>query len=339
MRHLALLATGGTIATRGTPGGRRVEVDAAGLLRAAEAVWGPVPPRVETHDVNSVASFAAGIPDVLALAARVRAALRDADGVVVTHGTDTLEEAAFLLALAHEGTAPVVVTGAQRPFDDPAPDGPRNLAAALRWAASPEAGGTGVTVVFADAVLPAVGVRKTRSLGLDAFSAPGRGPVGHVDEAGVRRHRTAPAPAPLIAPGAADLPRVDVVSQYLGADASAVEHAVASGARGVVVAGFGSGNATPAVTRACLGLLESGVPVVMASRTGSGPVVGLYNGGGADLAAAGAVFAGDLSPWQARLLLAAALSAESGAADPDAPARRCRTWLREAGAVAAEPRP
>lgn len=338
MRRLALLATGGTIATRGAPTGRRVEVEGAELLRAAEAVWGAPPAHVRVLDLSGAASFAAGISDVLALSAAVRAALRDADGVVVTHGTDTLEESAFLLALAHGGLAPVVLTGAQRPFDDPAPDGPRNLAAALRWAAAPEAAGSGVTVVFADAVLPAVGVRKTQSLGLAAFSAPGRGPVGHVDEAGVRRHHSPPVPAPLLAPDITDLPRVDVVSQYLGADASAVEHAVEAGARGVVVAGFGSGNTTPAATRACLRLLDSGIPVALASRTGSGPVMGLYAGGGADLAAAGAVFAGDLSPWQARLLLAAALAAEAGSTDPAAPARRCRSWLQEVGAAAA-PRP
>lgn len=334
MRRLVLLATGGTIATRSTEDGRRVGVGGAELLRAAETVWGPVGPKVEVRDVNRIVSFAATVPDVLALAWAVREALREGDGVVVTHGTDTLEESAFLLALAHEGPAPVVVTGAQRPFDDPAPDGPRNLAAALHWAAAPRAHGSGVTVAFADAILPAVGVRKTRSLGLEAFSAPGRGPVGHVDEAGVRRHHGVPPAAPLIAPDTADLPRVDIIGQYLGADASAVEHAVASGARGLVIAGFGSGNATPAVTAACLRLLESGFPVVVTSRTGSGPVAGLYAGGGADLAAAGAVLAGDLSPWQARLLLAAALAAEPGAADPQAPAHRCRSWLREAGVTA-----
>ncbi|RCV50093.1 asparaginase domain-containing protein [Marinitenerispora sediminis] len=335
MRHLVLLGTGGTIATRTAPQGRRVDVGAGELLAAAARVWEVPEAAVEVRDVRRITSFSAGVPDVLALARAVRAAAAGADGVVVTHGTDTLEESAFLLALAHGGPVPVVVTGAQRPFDDPAPDGPRNLAAALRWAAAPESDGTGVTVVFADAVLPAVGVRKTHTLELAAFAAPGRGPIGHVDEAGVRRHHTAAPPAPLLDAAADDLPRVAVVPQYLGADASDIEHAVRRGARGVVVAGLGAGNTPPPVTAACLDLLAAGVPVMLTSRVGAGPVVGLYAGGGADLAAAGAILAGDLSPWQGRLLLAAALAA--GAAEPSSTAatvaERCRTWLRAAGAV------
>ncbi|MER6987866.1 asparaginase domain-containing protein [Saccharopolyspora hirsuta] len=327
MQHLVLLGTGGTIATRGTALGRRVAANATELLGAAEAVWDLTGIDVEPRDLAGITSFAAGVSDVLALVAAVRQAAAEADGVVITHGTDTLEEAAFLLALAHAGPQPVVLTGAQRPFDDPAPDGPRNLAAALRWAAAPDAVGTGVTVAFADEILPAIGVRKSHTLALRAFSAPGRSPVGRVDEAGVRAIGTSPH-APLLAPGTTELPRVDVIPQYLGVDASAVDNAVAQGARGVVIAAFGSGNTTPATTEACLRLLEDGIPVLITSRTGEGAVTGLYAGGSADLAAAGAVFAGDLSPWQARLLLAAALSTE----DADA-AQLCLGWLRDVGAV------
>jgi L-asparaginase len=105
-----------------------------------------------------------------------------------------------------------------------------------------------------------------------------------------------------------------------------------AGARGLVVAGFGAGNATPEVVRACLDLLRAGVPVAVASRVGEGPVLGLYAGASAELAAAGALFAGDLSPWQARLLLAAAIAADP-AASPAEVARRCRAWLVEAGAL------
>jgi L-asparaginase len=329
VQQIALLSTGGTIATRSTPHGRRVEVGATELLDAAREVWDLSEVEVEPRDAAGIPSFAAAIPDVLALAETVRRTLADADGVVITHGTDSLEETAFLLALSQEASKPVVLTGAQRPFDDPAPDGPRNLATALRWAAAPEARRTGVTVAFSDEILPAVGVRKVHTLAPRAFSAPDRALVGHVDEAGVRARGCAPC-APLLPPGTTDLPRVDVVAQYLGADPAALEHAVASGAHGLVVAGFGSGNTTPATTRACLRLLSEGFPVLITSRTGAGPVLGLYSGGSADLAEAGAVFAGDLSPWQARLLLAAALSAEDR---PHRVAQRCMTWLREARVV------
>ena len=286
---------------------------------------------VEPHDVTAVPSFAAGVADILSLAHTVQTQLRDpaVSGVVVTHGTDTMEEAAFLLALSHGGPAPVVLTGAQRPADDPTPDGPRNLAAALRWAADPRSDASGVTVAFADAILPAIGVRKTHSLAVATFAAPGRGPIAHVDEGGTRRHATPVRPAPLLDHEPADLPRVDVVSLYLGADATAVHAARDAGAHGIVLAGFGAGNATPAVTEASLHLLDEGIPVLLASRTGAGPVAGLYAGGGADLVAAGAVPAGDLSPWQARLLLAAVLATEPDRARVD---ERCRSWLTEAGA-------
>ena len=331
MAHLVLLGTGGTIATRATGGGRAVGVGAAELLRAADAVWPRPGVRVEPRDVAGRPSFAAGLTDVLDLAARIASAVAEAEGVVVTHGTDTLEESAFLVSLTHSSPAPVVFTGAQRPFDDPAPDGPRNLAAALRWAASPRSRGSGVTLVFADRVLPVVGVRKTHTLALRAFAAPGRGPVAQVDEAGVRVLATV-RPAPLPMPAVRDLPRVEVVGQYLGADAAALTDARSRGARGVVVAGFGSGNTTPEATRACLRLLSDGVPVLITSRVGEGPVAPLYAGGGADLAAAGAVFAGDLSPWQARLLLAWVL-AGTAPGDLGAVRDRCLAWLRETGAA------
>ncbi|WP_326686284.1 MULTISPECIES: asparaginase [unclassified Streptomyces] len=339
MRHIVLLSTGGTIATRNGAAGRRVEVGARELLGSQSGAPWLDGVRIDARDAASFVSFAAGIPEALSLAESVREATAEADAVVVTHGTDTLEESAFLLALTHGGPEPVVFTGAQRPFDDPAPDGPRNLATALRWAATAESDGTGVTVAFADGIWPAVGVRKTHALAVDAFGAPGRGPVGRVDEGGVRRYGSAPREV-LLPPDTADLPRVDVIGQYLGVDGSAVRHAVREGARGLVVAGFGSGNTTPATTEACVHLLGEGVPVLVSSRTGEGAVTGLYAGGSAELAAAGAVFAGDLSPWQARLLLAAALAAEDstkrGADGMERVTRRCRDWLRATGAVPRE---
>ena len=187
------------------------------------------------------------------------------DGVVVTHGTDTLEETAALLALTHDGVTPVVVTGAQRPFDDPAPDGPTNLAAALAWAAR---GRPGVTVVFDGRVLPAIGARKVHTSALTAFAAPGRGPLASVDGGVVREHATAP-PTGLADPPER-LPRVDVVAQYVGADAHAIDAAAAAGAEGVVIAAFGAGNATPPVVAAAEALIARGVPVAVASRTGEG---------------------------------------------------------------------
>ncbi|HEY2222333.1 asparaginase [Actinomycetospora sp.] len=319
MTRLALLATGGTIATRATAEGRAVAASARDLLGTVTGADTGV--EVVPIDAAGRLSFAATLDDLAALARTVREACAEHDGVVVTHGTDTLEETAALLALTHDGATPVTLTGAQRPFDDPAPDGPGNLGAALRWAAH---GRPGVTVTFAGRVLPAIGVRKVHTAALAAFAAPDRGPLASVDGAGVREH--AVAPDAVLGDPPTTLPRVDVVAQYVGADAHALDAAMAAGARGVVVAAFGAGNATPAVVDSARRLLERGVPVVVASRTGAGAVEGLYAGGGADLARAGALFAGDLSPWQARLLLAVAL-----ASAPDDPVGAARAWAARTG--------
>ncbi|WP_433801786.1 asparaginase [Actinomycetospora sp. CA-084318] len=316
MSRLALLATGGTIATRATADGRAVSATAADLLATARTDLD-----VTAIDAAGRLSFAATLDDLAALARTVREACADHDGVVLTHGTDTLEETTALLALTHDGRTPVTITGAQRPFDDPAPDGPGNLAAALRWAAH---GRAGVTVTFAGQVLPAIGVRKVDAEALTAFAAPGRGPLASVDAHRVREHAAA-APTGLADPPTA-LPRVDVVAQYVGADDHAITAAADAGARGVVVAAFGAGNATPPVVGKARELLDRGIPVAVASRTGSGAVEGLYAGGGADLARAGALFAGDLSPWQTRMLLAVAV-----AAHPDDPIGAAREWMARVG--------
>jgi L-asparaginase len=175
----------------------------------------------------------------------------------------------------------------------------------------------GALLCFDGLVFAARGVRKVETLRSGAFGAPGRGPVLRLAAASVLPLGRPVRPAALPLDLAADLPRVDVVACYLGVDGALMHAAVAAGAAGLVLQAFGAGNVTPAVVEATEGLVAAGIPVLVCSRVPSGPVVPLYTGGGgADLARAGAVFAEDLSPWQARLLLAAAL-----ALAPDDPQR------------------
>ena len=324
---IILLATGGTIASIDAPAGRRVGRGGTELLAEAAKVW-PLPQRVEVRDTRALVSSALTATDVHELA---RYCGRS-HPVVITHGTDAMEETAFALSLLREPTdPPVVFTGAQRPFDDPSPDGPRNLAAALAWAGSTEARGTGVSVVFGDEVLPAIGVRKTHTLSVTGFSAPGRGPFANVDEGGVRRFAVPVLPATSLT-GAAGIAieRVEVLSVQLGITHTILDALLASDAA-LVVEGMGAGNAPPELTARLVAAIEDGRPVVVTSRTGAGASVGLYAGGGADLARAGALFAGDLSTVQARWALAAALS--------HGPVWKTRLneWLRSAGCVAAAP--
>jgi L-asparaginase len=245
-----------------------------------------------------------------------RCLVEGVEGVVVTQGTDTMEESAYLADLVHDDPRPIVFTGAQRPFDAPAPDGPANLADALRVAASPAARNFGVLLCFDGLVFAAHGVRKVETLRSGAFAAPGRGPVLRLAGESVRPLARPVRPVALPLDLADDLPRVDVVACYLGADGTLMRAAAAAGAAGIVLEAFGAGNVPPAIAEATEELVTGGIPVLVCSRVPSGPVVPLYATGGARLSRAGAVFAGDLSPWQGRLLLAAAL-----ALAPDNPRR------------------
>ncbi len=314
MARVHLLATGGTIASRRTDDGLSATTPAAELLAAA----GPLPGlEVTVSDLTTVPSFALTGADVRGLLRAVRERLADGvDGVVVTHGTDTMEESAFLADLVHDDPRPVVFTGAQRPFDAPAPDGPANLADALRVAADPAARDLGALLAFDGLVFAARGVRKVETLRGAAFGAPGRGPVLRVAGGAVVPLGRPPRPPALPLDLAADLPRVDVVACAQGSDDALLRAAVAAGAAGVVLEAFGAGNVPPPVAAAAAELVAGGVPVLVCSRVPSGPVAPLYAGGGASLARDGALFGGDLSPWQGRLLLAAAL-----ALDPRDPGR------------------
>jgi L-asparaginase len=320
MSVIGLVATGGTIASRATAAGRAAQAGGAELLSVTAI---PAGVEVRVTDLATRGGFAWQQQDLRMLIRGVVERLAGAvDGVVVTQGTDTMEEVSFLLGLVHEDPRPVVFTGAQRPFDHPAPDGPGNLADALAVAASPAARERGVLLCFDGHVFPARGVAKVDTLGAHAFDAPGRGPVLRL-AAGIVRG-LAPAARPRGLPfdhATGELPRVDVVPLYVGADASLLRAAVEAGASGLVLAAFGAGNATPAIAAAVRDVLADGVPVLVCSRVPAGPVAPLYTGGGgADLAAAGAVFGSDLSPWQGRMLLTIALTL------PD-PLAALRGWL------------
>src|SRR3954465_14515121 len=191
-----LLATGGTIASRHGPGGLAAVTPAAELLAAT----GPLTDlSVTTSDLGTVGSFAFTTSDLRGLVAEARRCLgQGVEGVVVTHGTDTMEEAAYLADLVHDDPRPIVFTGAQRPFDSPAPDGPANLADALRVAASPAARDLGVLLCFDGVAFAARGVRKIDTLRSGAFGAPGRGPaIRLAGESGLPLSRPArPSPLP-----------------------------------------------------------------------------------------------------------------------------------------------
>jgi L-asparaginase len=307
--HVVVLATGGTISSRSTEGAVVAVDDASAVLASAGYGDGIT---VDAHDLLKVGSYRMTLADMRAVAEGVRRELDrdDVDGVVITHGTDTLEETTILLDLVHTDDRPVVLTGAQRAADVADTDGPRNLRDAVAVAADPAARGHGVMVVFDGAVLAARGLRKSHTVDVAAFSNPA-GTVGFVYSSAVRMHSVPSRPAGLAVPGAHfDTVRVDIVNAYPGGDDALLRAAVRAGADGIVLAGTGVGNAPPGVAEAVSEIVGDGVAVALSTRVAAGPVLPIYgDGGGSDLIAAGAVPVALPAP-QARIALALLLASD-----------------------------
>jgi L-asparaginase len=234
----------------------------------------------------------------------------DVSGIVVTHGTDVLEETAYLLARTLPGAVPIAITGAMRTSSDEGWDGPRNLLDAARVAASPESAGRGAMVVCPGENFAAETAVKTHATGLAAFSAPHAGALGRVVEGRVLYERPAGPRLPPLRPREGLTARVALVPVVVGDDGTMLDLARPEH-DGVVVEAFGSGNIPPGAVPAVRRWLEDGKPVVLASRCLYGEVTPLYafDGGGARTVALGAIPAGSRTPSQARLELALALSA------------------------------
>lgn len=269
------------------------------------------PVDVDVQDVLKVLSFLLHPRDMLEIAHRIRAGLADdaVAGVVVTHGTDTMEETAFLADLVHTDPRPVVFTGAQRSADAADSDGPRNLADAIAVAACEDARGLGAVIVFDGLIFAASGTRKTHTIAPGAFASTSAGPIGRVRDGSVIVDAVPRRAAP-IALDTIDLTgvAVDIVPVYPGAGTEALHAVVASGATGIVLEATGAGNANPDFCREVAQLTTRGVVVVLSTRVASGPVAPLYgSGGGVDLVAAGAIPIGTLRSSQARMLLLALL--------------------------------
>ncbi|MET9599300.1 asparaginase [Streptomyces sp. NPDC006459] len=308
MGRIVVISTGGTIASRWQGSGFAADADGNEVIATA-----PLPEgiSVELVDLFSVNSPRLTTAHQLTLLRTVHEVLADpgVDGIVVTHGTDTLEESAFLLDLHHHDPRSVVFTGSQRPMGTADGDGPGNLYDALLTAANTR--GLGVLIAFAGRVHAARGTVKTQAVELDAFADPSKELFGKIGFGKVTILRTPQRPAALPLPAMPQIPpRVDVVVHHADGDPVLLNAAVEAGARGVVLVGTGAGNATPEIVDAVRAAVARGVLVALSTRVMAGPVTEIYTHGGAvDLVAAGAVPTGTLRAGQARIAVLSALLA------------------------------
>ena len=308
------LATGGTIAGAQTTG-RGYRAAALSIQALVAAV--PQLSTLACLEVEQVAKL--GSQDMnetvwRKLAARTQAALDDPAiaGVVITHGTDTMEETGYFLNLIVRSTKPIVLVGAMRPATAMSADGPMNLFNAIAVAATPAACGRGVLIVANDEIHCAREVAKTNTTQLGTFHSGQRGLAGlvnagrpHFYAPPVRRHTAA---SEFILPGRAALPRVDLIFAHAGKDRALIDAAVAAGARGLVIAGVGDGNLGAPALAACAAAAKKGVAIVRSSRTGGGVVERNIEVNDDRL---GFVVADELNPQKARILLMLGLTRTS----------------------------
>ncbi|GAA4199656.1 asparaginase [Streptosporangium oxazolinicum] len=309
-RAVLVLSLGGTIAMTtpsGEAGGVTPRLTAADLVAAVPGLKGEA--TLEVEDFRQMPGAWLTVDDIAALADRLnKQAATGTAGFVITQGTDTLEETAFLLDLLYRGDAPVVLTGAMRNPEMAGADGPANLLSAIRTAASPAFRNLGILVVFADEIHAARHVRKIHSTSTSAFSSPGAGPIGHVIEGRPRPHFSLPR-RPTVALPFTRQARVEVIHTTLGSDGILLQ-GLDERLDGLVIAAFGAGH-VPATWVERLEELAARIPVVLTSRTGAGSVLSstyAFRGSESDLLARGLINGGSLDPYKARLLLLAHLS-------------------------------
>ena len=306
---ILVLATGGTIAGKAGSAVRRDyrpgQIDIDSFLAATAGLG--LQARLRGKQIANIGSeditFAIWqqLHDAIAAAREDR----DCDGVVVTHGTDTAEETAFLLDLTLPTHKPVVLVGAMRPADAVGSDGLRNFANAVRVASDPAAAGRGVLLVMGDGVLAARDARKARTSGIDAFRGFPRDRVASVTPASLDWFGAPwrPNSGPRL-PFPTALPQVPILHAFAGMGAECVTQLVEAGAQGIVLAGFGEGNAPTAVREALAEAVTQGIPVVRSSRVDEGLV-----DREPDDERLGFIAARALGPAKARILLQLLLAA------------------------------
>jgi L-asparaginase len=313
MKKIAVVFNGGTISMKVDP-----RIKAAVPTLTGEEIMAMVTgiekyAQIESYTFSSLPGPHMSPKIMLELSKYIQEMIsrEDIDGVVVTHGTDTLEETAYLLDLTLSSNKPVIVTGAMRNSSELGYDGPANLAASICTAIAEDSNGRGVMVCFNDELYYASEVTKANSMSLDAFHSPNLGPIGIVDNNKVLFYRQS------IKRQHFDIDeiesRVDLIKCASGMDSKFIDFCLSQGAKGLVIEGMGRGNIPPDMVEGVKRAIDSGVPVVLVSRCYQGRVLDSYgyHGGGKELTNIGVILGDTLPGQKARIKLMVALSMAS----------------------------
>ncbi|EJG02577.1 type II asparaginase [Flavobacterium sp. F52] len=314
--RIKILATGGTIAGQGASADRSAYT--AGQLPIKDLI-AAVPgidkvAEISGEQISNVGSQDMTVDIWIKLNKRINEIYKnnEADGIVITHGTDTQEETAYFLSLTVRYDKPVIVTGSMRPATAISADGPKNLYDAVTLAASKQAAHSGVLLVFNEYIFTGRSAVKTSTTHLNAFTAPNNGPIGQVYDGKVILYETPVRKAnkntPFDITGLTTLPEVAIVELYADAPATAINAYVASGVKGIVTGGLGNGNLNKVNSDAAASAVKKGIAVARASRVPSGRVT-LFDE--TDDQKLGTIVTDDLIPQKARILLMLGLTQTS----------------------------
>jgi len=310
---IIILATGGTIAGAGASADRAGYT--AGKIPIDDLI-GTIPSVKKIADITGEQVASVGSQDMtidiwkkLAIRINEIARNKEADGIVITHGTDTQEETAYFLDLALTTDIPVVLTGSMRASTAISADGPKNLYDAITIAANPKSKGRGVLVSFNEGIYDARDVMKLSTTKTNAFGSPNTGAVGQAYDGRVeyysKSEREVKPKRPVTITADTKLPRVDIVYMYADAPSDMIDMLIDKKVDGIVIAGVGNGNFNKAYTEAVKRAVAAGIIVCRASRTPSGRVV-LHDEINDD--ELGTIVSDDLTPQKARILLMLALT-------------------------------
>lgn len=317
MPRIAVITTGGTISMRYDPalGGAVPAVSGAELLEMVPGITDVA--SVELLEFSNVPSCHLTPGMMFELCHLIQNTLDrpDVDGAIVTHGTDALEETAYMADLWVNTDKPLVFTAAMRNNSEMGADGPRNVLASVRVASCADAYGLGALVVFNGRILAARDTIKMHTSNLDAFRSPMHGPLGNVDDDAVVIYRRS-CVRQIIRPERI-VPNVEMVRTYAGMDSAHILWSLERGSSGLVIEAMGQGNVPPATMPGIRAWLAAGKPVVLVSRCPEGRALDTYayEGGGKQLRDMGVIFGEDLTGQKARVKLMLALGLTEDAAE------------------------